>query len=279
MTSTICAFIFTGYGFGLYGQLQRYQLYYVVVLHAGGFPWSVFLPVAVYQLWQRLEQGATWRDGDRLLTCWVMVWLVCFSLSATRMPNWLLPVYPAVALLLARFFDDWEHEEVDVGVYSFNICLRALAIVSGVATIGLYVAAYLFFSTEQSNAQWIGLIGLVPVAGAIGSIKLLDNDQRKRVMQTLIATASLLALSCLGFNCCLAIPAPQCGRDALKTVIRDGQAATFARSSWLLRFDTKLLDRNSADNTCDQLRCRHTVCEHQRSVRHQTICPRHSGRF
>ena len=30
MTSTICAFIFTGYGLGLYGQLQRYQLYYVV---------------------------------------------------------------------------------------------------------------------------------------------------------------------------------------------------------------------------------------------------------
>lgn len=30
MTSLICAFVFTGYGLGLYGELQRYQLYYVV---------------------------------------------------------------------------------------------------------------------------------------------------------------------------------------------------------------------------------------------------------
>jgi uncharacterized protein len=30
MTSVICAFIFTGYGLGLYGELERYQLYYVV---------------------------------------------------------------------------------------------------------------------------------------------------------------------------------------------------------------------------------------------------------
>jgi uncharacterized protein len=30
LTSIICAFVFLGFGFGLYGQLQRYQLYYVV---------------------------------------------------------------------------------------------------------------------------------------------------------------------------------------------------------------------------------------------------------
>jgi uncharacterized protein len=30
MTSLICAFVFTGYGLGLFGELERYQLYYVV---------------------------------------------------------------------------------------------------------------------------------------------------------------------------------------------------------------------------------------------------------
>lgn len=30
MTSVICAFVFYGFGFGLYGELQRHQLYYVV---------------------------------------------------------------------------------------------------------------------------------------------------------------------------------------------------------------------------------------------------------
>lgn len=31
MHSVVCAFLFTGYGFSLYGSLERYQLYYVVV--------------------------------------------------------------------------------------------------------------------------------------------------------------------------------------------------------------------------------------------------------
>jgi uncharacterized protein len=31
LTSIITAIVFTGYGFELYGTLQRYQLYYVVV--------------------------------------------------------------------------------------------------------------------------------------------------------------------------------------------------------------------------------------------------------
>lgn len=30
LTSVICAFVFYGFGFGLFGELQRYQLYYVV---------------------------------------------------------------------------------------------------------------------------------------------------------------------------------------------------------------------------------------------------------
>jgi hypothetical protein len=30
LQSVVCTFVFTGYGFGLYGRLERYQLYYVV---------------------------------------------------------------------------------------------------------------------------------------------------------------------------------------------------------------------------------------------------------
>jgi uncharacterized protein len=30
LQSVVCTFVFTGYGLGLYGRLERYQLYYVV---------------------------------------------------------------------------------------------------------------------------------------------------------------------------------------------------------------------------------------------------------
>jgi uncharacterized protein len=32
MQSVICAIVFTGVGFGWFGQLQRYELYYVVLM-------------------------------------------------------------------------------------------------------------------------------------------------------------------------------------------------------------------------------------------------------
>ena len=46
LQSVICAFLFTGYGFGLYGRLERYQLYYVVAAC-----WAVSLVVS--PIWLR----------------------------------------------------------------------------------------------------------------------------------------------------------------------------------------------------------------------------------
>jgi len=61
--SLICAFVFTGYGFKLYGQLERYQLYYVV-----GAIWLVQFIGSIYWL-RRFRFGPLewcWRS----LTYW-----------------------------------------------------------------------------------------------------------------------------------------------------------------------------------------------------------------
>lgn len=61
--SVVCATLFCGYGFGLYGRLERYQLYYVV----GGI-WvfqMIFSP-----LWLRYYQFGPAEWGWRSLTYW-----------------------------------------------------------------------------------------------------------------------------------------------------------------------------------------------------------------
>ena len=171
-----------------------YLLYQLVALFLGCFPWSVFLPVALYRMQERFGEDAPWKDSDRLLVCWAGVWFVCFSLVSTRLPNYLLPMYPAVALILARYFYDWEREEVDSGVYSFNLCCRAMGAVGVLMVIGVYIAAFLLFDGEQ----WLSLIGTIPIIGAWIAIKLLDREQRPRVIQTLTATALLLAFVIVG---------------------------------------------------------------------------------
>ena len=171
-----------------------YQLYQLVAIHLGCFPWSVFLPVAAYQMWQRFDDGGRWRDSDRLLACWSVVWFIIFSLVSTRLPNYLLPVYPAVALILARYFYDWEREDVDVGVYSFNLCCRALWIAGTAMVVGAYITAFLLFADDQ----WFGLIGLIPILGAFVAAKFLDQEKRARVIQTLLVMSVLLAFMIVG---------------------------------------------------------------------------------
>ena len=63
--SVICTFVFTGYGFGLYGRLERYQLYYVV---AGC--WA--LSLATSSMWLRHYQFGPLEWCWRSLTYWKM---------------------------------------------------------------------------------------------------------------------------------------------------------------------------------------------------------------
>jgi len=167
-----------------------YPLYPLVMLHLGCFPWSVFLPVAGYRLWERLVDGAPWRESDRLLSCWIGVWIMVFSLFSTKLPNSLLPIFPATALILARYFNDWKRAKVDFGVYSFNLCCRAMWISGGFMALGLSIASYLYFPSEQ----WIGLIGLVPVVAAFVAMKLLEWEKRPDVLRTLVVAALVLAV-------------------------------------------------------------------------------------
>src|SRR5207245_11270297 len=43
----------------------------------------------------------------RFLWCWFAVYFVFFSLAGTKLPNYILPVYPPLAILTARFLQRW----------------------------------------------------------------------------------------------------------------------------------------------------------------------------
>ncbi|HEY2954204.1 MAG TPA: glycosyltransferase family 39 protein [Candidatus Eisenbacteria bacterium] len=71
--------------------------YFVAVLIAGALPWTPALAAGI---------ARTVRDRaaleSRLLLAWLLVPLAFFSFSGSKLPAYLLPVFPAVALLAAR---------------------------------------------------------------------------------------------------------------------------------------------------------------------------------
>lgn len=70
-------------------------LYYVPVLLGGLFPWSSLLLPAFGRLDRRLS-------ADRLLLLWVLVPLAFFSIAGSKLPGYILPVVPPLAILMGR---------------------------------------------------------------------------------------------------------------------------------------------------------------------------------
>ena len=77
--------------------------YYVPTLCAGMLPWSLFFPALIYVLYR--SHG---RDDakSRYLMIWCGVELLFFSLASGKRSNYILPLYPALALLLGVWWQE-----------------------------------------------------------------------------------------------------------------------------------------------------------------------------
>lgn len=92
--------------------LPTYFAYFLI----GFFPWACFTPFAFRRRDLRPERererqedspsnGRTEADLVRFLLCWFWTIFVFFSLSAAKLPTYIVPIYPAAALLVGRWLD------------------------------------------------------------------------------------------------------------------------------------------------------------------------------
>lgn len=72
--------------------------YFFPVLIGGMFPWSILLPRSIITLWKKSE--------IRLLILWSGTVFLFFSISKSKLPPYILPIFPPLAIVLGCFFDD-----------------------------------------------------------------------------------------------------------------------------------------------------------------------------
>jgi 4-amino-4-deoxy-L-arabinose transferase-like glycosyltransferase len=138
--------------------------YYPIAILIGFFPWSVFCLPVVRGVLYRLKRESAEYVGLLFVVCWFAVYLVFFSIARTKLPNYILPCYPAIALLTAWWFERAGEE----GVFrlvgrDFTWAAWSLIGVGVVMTIGLGVASSLLLPGETLLAA----VGLVPLLGGI----------------------------------------------------------------------------------------------------------------
>ncbi|MFQ5863202.1 MAG: ArnT family glycosyltransferase [Candidatus Brocadiales bacterium] len=97
---------------GLLGQFMHHAktplsigkfFFYFSNIFSGTLPWSLALPGVVYLY---LRKTVKERKGIEFAGMWLLVMLLIFSVALQKFSRYILPVYPAIALLLGSFWDE-----------------------------------------------------------------------------------------------------------------------------------------------------------------------------
>jgi 4-amino-4-deoxy-L-arabinose transferase-like glycosyltransferase len=159
--------------------------FYPPAYFAEGLPWSPFLPIA---LWRLLRSGDEEASRARFLALWVAIVLVALSLSRGKIDYYLLPVYPALSLLVGRY----------LAAVPWRAADRRWARVALVLLAALLGAALAW--PPRLPAEWLPgapALALLALVVAAGAVLLLAAAWRPSPGRILVALPLVVAASWL----------------------------------------------------------------------------------
>jgi len=140
-------------------HLQRYTevisshsgpiYFYIPVILAGFFPWVAFLPNAIYNAFKQKETAsaslplqAVSRGGKHEIYLFGLVWFfvifIFFSISRTKLPNYIMPLFPAMAIITGLAIHDIIEKELQK-TWLYISCSFLIAISLALAIAAFFV--------------------------------------------------------------------------------------------------------------------------------------------
>ncbi len=153
--------------------------YYLPVLVLGFFPWIAFVPVAL----AAARHAALQRDGGftRLALVWTVVPLAFFSFASTKLPNYVALLLPALAILVALWF-----ERVAAGAQRRAAVISAATIPLFVGCVGVAIALFsrsnrLDVDTAVLDPQLL-FLGAAMLVGSLLTVAALARRAQRRLV-------------------------------------------------------------------------------------------------
>jgi 4-amino-4-deoxy-L-arabinose transferase-like glycosyltransferase len=173
--------------------------YYPLAILVGFFPWSCLLPIGLYRIVVRLRSDERLNPADVFLAAWAGLYVTFFTLAGTKLPSYVLPCYPALAVITGKLIDEWLTTRARVPRTWFHWALATPAIVGGVLAVALPIAAYYLLPGETWPALCgLGSIGVPLVAGSLASAWLLRNGRAAWVPAAFALTAVVFVTGLVG---------------------------------------------------------------------------------
>jgi 4-amino-4-deoxy-L-arabinose transferase-like glycosyltransferase len=134
--------------------------------------------------------------AHRFLLCWFAAYLAVFSLVSTKLPNYVLPLYPALAILTARFLVRW-HDGLTVPRWVMRAAVVGVALVGVLFAVALLIVGGTIpvpkMRTFPGLERW-AVLGLIPLAGALAmGWRLRSGDRRGVVAAMAVSGVAFVA--------------------------------------------------------------------------------------
>ena len=159
-------------------------LFYPMMILVGFFPWSVLaLPIGlrIDRVFSNSDESQRTKNGILFCLCWIAVFVGAFSLAKTKLPSYITPCYPALAMLAGFFVQGWLARRNELSAILYRMSIGTLILVGAVITIGIPIATEKYIGGEQ----WLVVVGLVLVVGGIVMLILDYQGKRKAVVATM----------------------------------------------------------------------------------------------
>lgn len=157
--------------------------YFIVVLAIGLIPWTSLLPGALWRGWQR-EPGTF--QINRLLVLWFGFIFFFFSYSSSKLPSYILPIFPAAAILIARDVMRMPLAHLRRHVMGNAIFLSGLSVAAGVACVWLSMQPG---AQRELDARFSLWVVAAAVALAVAAWVSVAQVQRMRRLAAVLALA------------------------------------------------------------------------------------------
>jgi uncharacterized membrane protein len=237
--------------------------YYIPILLGGLFPWSLFLPLAVFRAFRKRRTENS--DGLIFALIWFGVVFIFFSMASSKLGTYILPLFPAASLLVGALWHDLicgSNRRLHKGVlYSY---LPFAAIVPLVLIYVLLFPPSALTTDVPINLSLVYFSGIWLAGCALCSLVLVTKKQYKAFIGSIAGMAATVFLIFLIFIVPVLGPNLSGKELALELdkLMKPGESIKFylkARASFLFYTDRRAELLNNPQELKDYINSGHRV--------------------
>jgi 4-amino-4-deoxy-L-arabinose transferase-like glycosyltransferase len=166
--------------------------YYAVIVILGIMPWTIFFFQSMRFTIKGLRtEGLQKQDKELFIFLWPLLIFIFFSIPESKIPGYIIPVFPPIAMLIARYFDlNWRRLARS---RSLKICSWVFLVFGVIASFALIYTARLTSISTAASFYYLCGIAFIIMVGAVTSVAVAYYNKNFKVFLVVLLATTMMA--------------------------------------------------------------------------------------